>query len=371
MDEQAFLEKFMRGGGGESEGRAILDKMRTARSKGSSGQSDFFKDPAALVPGGTSLPSGATLIPELSGSKAVTRPETSRENSELDRPLTMTARERDLLELSVEMETLHAKECGMMGYLATALVYASLPHSQIDGAVFKRRNGPYAMTVLNDPEIGLPYGKIPRIITAFLCTEAKRTNERVVTLGRSQAAFLSKIGMTSSGGRNGTLGRVDDQSRRLLTSTITLTSDENDQFRWKKVSIAESGCLLWDPHRPDEDCLWESTLTLSEPFFREASEHGVPIDMRALHQLRSPLGIDLYLWLTYRLHRLSKPTPVSWSQIKNQFGSNYANTHRGLLDFIARFKVQLKTVRTLYPDAKVEVGKTGVTLYPSRPHVRS
>ena len=51
--------------------------------------------------------------------------------------------------------------------------------------------------------------------------------------------------------------------------------------------------------------LWDSKIRLGEPFFNEIINHPVPLDMNTLKALkRSSLGLDLYLWLTYRTFTL-------------------------------------------------------------------
>ena len=60
--------------------------------------------------------------------------------------------------------------------------------------------------------------------------------------------------------------------------------------------------LWWTPRQPDQGTLWESTVVLSERFFSEITENPVLIDLRALRALkRSPMALDVYLWLTYRM----------------------------------------------------------------------
>ena len=55
--------------------------------------------------------------------------------------------------------------------------------------------------------------------------------------------------------------------------------------------------------------LWGvSTIELGEKFFNEILACPVPLDMNVLKAMkRSPLGLDLYLWLTYRLFGLAEP----------------------------------------------------------------
>ena len=54
--------------------------------------------------------------------------------------------------------------------------------------------------------------------------------------------------------------------------------------------------------------LWDSKIELSEKFFNEIIRHPAPLNMNTLTALkRSPLGLDLYLWLVYRTFALRAP----------------------------------------------------------------
>ena len=54
--------------------------------------------------------------------------------------------------------------------------------------------------------------------------------------------------------------------------------------------------------------LWESKIYVGEAFFNEIINHPVPIDMNILAApKRFMLGLDLYLWLTFRTFTLRAP----------------------------------------------------------------
>ena len=81
----------------------------------------------------------------------------------------------------------------------------------------------------------------------------------------------------------------------------------------------------WNPKHPDQTGRWESKVRLSESFFNEIVSHPVPLDLTTLKALkRSPLGLDLYLWLTYRIFALTTPQRLSWKQLYRQFGAHPA-----------------------------------------------
>ena len=66
----------------------------------------------------------------------------------------------------------------------------------------------------------------------------------------------------------------------------------------------------------DETVRWDSAIVLDHDLFNEILAAPVPIDMYVLRELRrSSVGLDLYLWLTYRLFRLDRPLRLSWRQV--------------------------------------------------------
>ena len=91
------------------------------------------------------------------------------------------------------------------------------------------------------------------------------------------------------------------------------------------------------------------------------------VDLRAIRQLqRSSLAIDLYIWLTYRMSCLRKPTVIPWESLQDQFGAAYARPR----DFRRKVMTQLQEVLRLYPTVRVSQTGTGLRLYPSPPHVQ-
>ncbi len=409
-DEATWVAKYVAMGGDEREGRGMYqrmkqaqenspyavalppkasDKLKEAHLSSDTGNQPLFKkqvifnghDPDEASPSAASVEADLfhdlPIPPQQPQSQQATLPaqQDTPQKKKRGRPAVnwsdrpKSQGEIDLFQLSLDIEEKPTKDHNQLGVISTAMIYASLPHSAIEGAVFKRRNGDLSLTILNDPDIGLPYGKMPRLITAFLCTEAKRTKEPVISLGRSKNEFAKKLGLGTGGGPRGDLTRLTEQAKRLFTSHITLIGAPDSQFHWRNVTMTDSGMLLWNPHDPDAKSPWESELTLSQKFFDECIAHSVPIDLRVLHKLRSPLAIDIYIWMTYRYNSISAPTSISWKQLKWQFGANYADDEQGLKNFITSFKTCLRMVSSVYREAKFRTTKDTLTLLPSPPHV--
>lgn len=211
-----------------------------------------------------------------------------------------------------------------LAFTTRTLALCSLPRTDPGSRKeYVRRNGPYTLYLLPGGGNRLPYGNIPRLLLAWLCTEAVRTRERTIVLGRSLSQFMTKLDLDyDGGGPHGIRTRLRNQMNRLFHTQISLIY-EHDQGRATVSSlIADRTDLWWDPKRPDQTALWDSTIRLGENFFEEIIQHPVPINMNILAALkRSSLGLDLYLWLLYRTFALRQPLKLSWRQLYRQFGA--------------------------------------------------
>ncbi|EMM4514129.1 hypothetical protein WAQ86_004759 [Salmonella enterica] len=287
----------------------------------------------------------------------------------------MSRRINEIIETSLALEYEDAKDAGMLGYMARSLVQATMPHTDPKTSYFERTNGLVTLSIVSRPQIGLPYGSVPRTLLAWICTEAVRTQEPVLNLGRSQAEFLEKLGMHKDGRYVASLRK---QATRLFSSMISLTGTDDTQIGIENVVIARRAFLFWNPRKPDERSLWESSLTLNGDFFEDVIRSPVPIDLRVLQALKqSPLAMDIYTWLVYRIFLLrAKGRPfvsIPWQALMAQFGSGYGSTisaeltdedrkrvtDQAMRDFKKRFKLRLNEVLLFYPEAREAVEDEG------------
>ncbi len=269
---------------------------------------------------------------------------------------------------SLAIETEDAKKAGKIGYMARALVQATLPHKAPGGNEFKRQNGKFQLSIWSPN--GLPYGSIPRLLLSWLTTEAIFTKSPVLELGPTLSAFMAELGLARQGGKRGDITRFRNQTKRLFSSAIYCTYSDQTTDQGKGFQIADDYSLWWSPKAPNQLPLWKSTVTLGARFFKEIIERPVPVDMLALKLLkRSPMALDIYFWLTYRMSYLQKDTIVPWELLQMQFGADYATEGQGPRDFKKKFLVRLKQVVTIYENARVASAENGLLLKPSPPHV--
>ena len=191
------------------------------------------------------------------------------------------------------------------GFMARTMALCSLPRTNPGNRKeYVRRNGPYTLVMSAGGLNKLPFGNIPRLLLAWASTEAVRTQSRELILGPSLAKFMKTLGVYSSGGGN-VHTKLRNQMKRLFGCTVSMIYEDEHGEQFVSSLIAERGEFWWNERKPDQSSLWDSKIYLGEAFFNEIIRHPVPLDMNTLTALkRSTLGLDLYLWLTYRTFAL-------------------------------------------------------------------
>ena len=136
--------------------------------------------------------------------------------------------------------------------------------------------------------------------------------------------------------------------------------------------IAERGEFWWNERKPDQSSLWNSKIELGEKFFNEIIRHPVPIDMNTLTALkRSSLGLDLYLWLTYRTFTLRTPKRITWRQVYRQFGLDpaKASDKQTVKNFRRKVLRELKKIKLAWPELNYSTAPGLLILHPSTPTI--
>ena len=283
------------------------------------------------------------------------------------RKQTLTPADEALISEALAIEAEAAADAGALGYLARCMVQATMPHRKVEGTHFERKNGSFTLTMMAPADPGLPYGSVPRLLLAWLSTEAVRTRSREIELGDSMSAFMREIGLVPTGGRWGSITRLKNQTARLFACTVNAIYKEGGRTGILNRSVADRAVLWWDAKDPAQAAQWRSKVILSEPFFNEILDRPVPVDQRALKALKqSPLALDTYAWLTYRASYMTKASTVPWEALAAQFGSDYAE----LRFFRRAFLSELRKVTAVYPGTAFEASDKGLTVKPGKPHVQ-
>jgi hypothetical protein len=292
------------------------------------------------------------------------------------RPGTLPSAERvdDLIRSAEDIELLDAWGAKTVRYAGRCFVQVHLPHSirKIDQfQPYKRESGNFFMEVKPDSKFGLPYGTIPRLILIWIADEVRRTKQALLFLGDNLSKFMQELDIVPTGGRWGTVTSLKNQMERLFNSQIMFRYTTGENSKGKLFAVQEYDVWWNKPADPKQSNLWRSQILLTEPLFKELLEHSHPVDMRAIKALRrSPMELDVYCWLTYRMANLDHPLFLSYKALEAQFGAGYSHSR----NFRINIDKALWTVLKQYPKARVESGavsrgREGWQLLPSPTHV--
>ena len=260
------------------------------------------------------------------------------------------------------------------GFMARTMALCSLPRTNPGNRTqYKRVNGPFTLIMTATGNHKLPFGNLPRLLLAWVSTEAVRTRSRVLVLGSSLSEFMRALGINStSGGARGEQTRLRNQMKRLFGCTVSLIyQDERGETAVNSV-VARRTEFWWNERKPDELSLWESKIELGEDLFNEIISHPVPLNMNTLTALkRSPLGLDLYLWLVYRTFPLRAPLRLTWRLLYSQFGVDpaKASDKRTVDAFRTKCLRELKKIKLAWPGLNYSTAPGVLILHPSPPAI--
>ena len=237
-------------------------------------------------------------------------------------------------------------------FMPRYLVNMTLPHRQVDGVEFTRRNGGQRLTLLAGGTVGLPYGVYARLVLLYVTTERVRTKEREFPLGASWRKFLEKMQVDGSGS---SIQAIKEQLKRLCSTLFQIHDVRRDSESISNLLVAEE----W---MHSEDGVH---ITLSPSFFTMTGDSVIPLESDIVHKIsRSPLTLDLYAWLSCRLYVLKQETTVPWRLLEHQFGAAYKRPRA----FRAKFQKSLVTILKHKPVAPVvELREKGLHLSPGQP----
>jgi hypothetical protein len=262
-------------------------------------------------------------------------------------------------------------ETQRIGISYTGFCLTALPHKKLTDEQPWEKKG-HKVTLLVEPGrlkhggktklFGVPYGARARMILLYLQTQAIRTGSREVELGRSMRDWMERMGL-SNGGE--TARALKEQAARISACSLKFFWEDGAADGFERGAIVRSG-LRFHVEDASQGTLWEDRVVLDEIFYAALRDHPVPVLESAIRQLRDrSMSLDIYVWLAWRLHNLSKPTSISWPALHGQFGTGF----KAIRQFKPRFTEALAAALAAYPDARVDLGEKAITLHPSRPPI--
>ena len=247
------------------------------------------------------------------------------------------------------------------------LPYSRLPSDQRD---YSRRQGNMALDItsgmLRDERGGVhvqpvPFGPKARLILMHLCSESIRQSSATIEIADTFTGFVRDMGFADSGGRRGPLTAFKEQLNALAACTMRLSVWNGERVRTRNISPIEE-MDLWLQTNPDQRSLWPSTVTFSPAMYDSLKRHAMPLNAHVIRALAgSARKLDLYFWLSWRLHALEAPLSLGWSSLYEQFGGQNANVR----DFKRHFKADLEELKDVLAALPATLDETGLTIRPA------
>ena len=286
-------------------------------------------------------------------------------------------------ELAKAQEALDAQD---VGYTSKLFVQALFPYRQVEGNTYSIESGNSSISIVSFN--GVPYGKYPRLIMAYIITRAVENAGRLkegkideaearrIPLGHSMSHFLKAIGieLRANGGKRGNVTLLREQIKRLASSVITVQSDDGVHARGSNTQILDDWNLWFDPRDPNQGSFIESELVLTSKFFQHVAESPIPIDLNVLRELTKPRSMDIYIWLTLKQYWLAKNNrdayTFTWDMIAANFATKELETSVARRDFRNEIKKAIHDILTVWPNAGIEANTDGVTVTKTATSVR-
>jgi hypothetical protein len=288
-----------------------------------------------------------------------------REGIEAARGKAETRAERQAIEAA---GVILAEEESRLGITHAGFAMTSLPHKRIEEPLWRRQGHRTTLLVESGRTgkgdwIGVPYGSMARLILLYLQTEAVRSNNPEIELGRSMHAWLSRMEI-STGGKNYRL--VSEQARRISACRLTFLTEVPGAEMRQNGAFVQNAITLTPDADDRQRALWQDRVRLDDGFWRSLKEHPVPVREEAVRAIGArSLALDVYIWLAYRLHVLTKATPVTWTALHAQFGAGF----KAVRQLKPTFREALTLALAVYPEGRVDLDAGGVVLHPSPPAV--
>lgn len=255
-----------------------------------------------------------------------------------------------------------------LSFVHAGFTQVSLPRTKCDGREYFHRIGDTWLRLTagsisidgTETLCDLPYGALARLALARINTHVVRTGSREVPVASSAASWLRSLGKSESKAHS-------DRARKTLgdLSACHLTLGRGNRTTKESIVRSVHGWAEGPDGRQ-----WPTAIEVTRDYFEDLKNHAVPLDFRALQVLAgSSLALDIYTWLSYRLHRVTTPTRISWGALEAQF----AAADEGIGDWRGSwrraFRRQLAAVQAVYAREAVTADAFGVVIKHCKPPV--
>jgi hypothetical protein len=223
-----------------------------------------------------------------------------------------------------------------LSYYTPILIQCTLPHSDPKARDWQKTNGDFSLIISSGVDdnlipYGIPYGSLPRLVLAYIITRVIETGERYIELESYFSGFMKEIGYTGNlRGNSRQAKSVHNQLLRLLMASIKFEgragTEEQGHMAGINMHVATKYDLWWDFKNPEQNSIFGSHIEISEEFRKAILSAPVPLrtDILKAHR-KSPLALDVYMWVSYRVFVMQstgqESISLGYGRLQEQFGT--------------------------------------------------
>ncbi len=220
---------------------------------------------------------------------------------------------------------------------------------------FKRHNNLVTTNLMAPQEIGLPYGKIPRLAIIKIVTYIYQKKSQIMYIGTDNREHFENLGLNpNTSGRHA--AEKNSQLNRLLNCAFYIEKkDGNGLIETERFFIAKRNSTI--------DIKGLIEIEFSDEFYHYVldKKNIVPLNKSNLEGL-SAVQLDLYIMLSYWLRYLSnkkqRKAVITYEKLKEQLGLSFEEK-RHLLRCI---KMNMSGIESFLLEGKVNFGKSGLEI---------
>lgn len=277
-------------------------------------------------------------------------------------------------------------------YLPTSFVVAALPLKRINKSVFERKYNDITLSLQGGTN-GVPFGKYGRLLLSILTTHAVvkdnlNSDGSLTVEYKSMSAFLEDLQLPRQRSQS-----IKEQlelfsscqfwykekikKNKVQKDLFSEYMDTKNMDDTVNCVIINTGSINFIDAYQRADIESEGgaylgsvklSVTLSQKFVTLVKNHAIPIDYTTYKDITSPLGKDIYVWLTYRnnyIKTTEKGLFISRKNLVDQFLSQTdSDRERQSYAYIIEQINEIK--RKHYKELNIEILETGgIMLYKS------
>ena len=199
-------------------------------------------------------------------------------------------------------------------------------------------------------ETNVPYGRLARLLFAYVIGQAVKTRSPTVDMGSSLRKFMSRLQIAIDG-RAGK--KLTEAVEDLAAASFILAGWGDGTVHTQYARVVDE-ISFWIEPDESQRTFWTPEIVLSDRFHAQVQEHRMPVDMDHLARLmRSPRRMDLYTWLSYRTGVITRrrSVKISLRDLQPLFGPDITESWK----FKQVLKRDLKALAQVWPRFNVDI----------------